>query len=404
MTGKRRRAWSIGANRQPRPPCAPLGHCRALLLAQRPLVVLVFTYASVLVHAATDAGARAIQFTGGTFYGPGSMPDSPSPPGTLSHLELHQGLDGWIDVPGEAVVPGAGANHGLPDSNRPEVLSNGHPFNQSMDGGVVEVGRGAMRFHERVTLDGPGQGRARVTLDGNLSWHIRVDLALDPGFPEGLVQIEGLDITSGTVRVPPSLQTRDGIPGGIDRAGSLPAGAPFVGHVGDDDDDGYLDGLVVGVTNMPLQNMFLPGSPAVQARTFTTDIPITPSDAALLTVAGALRYESLLRCPEPKEQRREPQPKVGEIAVQSAPLESWPRLVEELGERLDAASRILKRVRHASSDESSLKLARASMITCGPESCRHDSRYGDACLARLAGTFGRLHSVKDRLARQSTLH
>jgi hypothetical protein len=68
------------------------------------------------------------------------------------------------------------------------------------------------------------------------------------------------------------------------------------------------------------------------------------------------------------------------------------------------ALRILKRVRDASSDESSLKLARASMITCGPESCRHDSPYGDACLARLAGTFGRLHSVKARLARQSTLH
>lgn len=170
------------------------------------------------------------------------------------------------------------------------LMSNGHPFDEYVDGGVAEVGRGAMRFLTVVALDGPNHGEAIYRLGDGYNWHITVDLALDPGFPEGSIVSENLHITTGILWVPNALQTEKGMSGGTDRADSLPSGVPVLGRLGDYDMDGYLDGALIGVSNVPPPHMFLRGAPVVQVRHFLSDIPIAPLDAALLTVTSVQKY------------------------------------------------------------------------------------------------------------------
>jgi hypothetical protein len=331
-----------------------------------------------------------IRFVGGTFYGPGGLADAPSPPGQLRGLELTRGISGEIGTSSidSMTEEAAAAPKGPPTA----VLSNGHPVNPNMEGGVVEVGRGAMRFHELVPLEGPGGGTARFTLDSDLMWHLVVDLVLDPGFPEGMVSIEALDITSGAAWVPQSLQTRGGLIGGTDRAGSLDSGVPVVGHVGDDDGDGYLDGLIVGATNMPLQHIFLPGSPTVQSRSFTTDIPISALDAALLSVASALTYRDVFRR---LQERPSPAP--------AAEKDLQRRLLTELSERIDAGLRALKRDRHGAAYESGLSAARAGVSEIRQDMERSDVADDASLQSKLERVFAELHTLRGKLAQRTAL-
>jgi hypothetical protein len=329
-------------------------------------------------QAATQS--HTIQFTGGTFYGPGSMPDVTSPAGKLSGLRLSVGIAGEIEnVSSAAAQEQGGAT----------LLSSGHPFNRNMEGGTVEVGRGAMRFHELVAADGPGAGKGQLRLDSDLRWHLVVDLVLDPGFPEGLVSINGLDITSAAVWVPVSLQTQGGIAGGTDRAGSLASGVPVVGHLGDDDGDGYLDGVIVGATNMPLQHMFLPGAPTVQVRSFTTDIPIAPRDALLLSVSSALTYENVFN-------------RLGSASAATLPArdELQKRLLGELEQRLDAALRNLTRTPGSATYESDLQTAQTKLKSCGAAA---DPPAAGGCRGELGEAFRHLHSLQGRLLKTTAL-
>jgi hypothetical protein len=240
--------------------------------------------------AAAEIPGHSLFIDGGTFHGPGKFPDSPLPTGVLGGIELGPRLTGVTryfnngseppNVPGGAEMVGAAEGR----------MSDGTPFNEHVWGGVAMVGRGAMSFMTVVASGGPNEGQELYEMGEDLSWHIYTDLALDPGFPEGIVLTENIHITSGVLRVPLSLQTLATAPGGIDRAGSLPSGAPVFGRLGDRDGDGMLDGTIVGASNVPAEHIFTPGAPVVQRRDFHSDIPIPPVDAAALALASAAQY------------------------------------------------------------------------------------------------------------------
>lgn len=268
-----------------------ISHLRKIII--KVIVVLISFGLSNLVYAEESSGNYNIYLKKGTFYGPGKMPDSPMPEGHIGYIKFNKPLFGET----------AYFNNGVDKPNiqaRPKftsikngLLSNGMPFNEHMDGGVVDVGMGAISLLTLVSHKGPNKGSQFYQLDKNANWNIRSDLALDPGFPEGLLIINNMKITTGLVWTPVSLQTQHNIPGGIDFAGSLPAGAPVIGRLGDYDMDGYLDGIIVGQSNIPIDHLFTPGAPVVQSRSFISDIPISNIDSAFLMLASILNYKTI---------------------------------------------------------------------------------------------------------------
>lgn len=258
------------------------------------LCALLLSAATVGPAAGTatagEIPGHALFIDGGTFHGPGKFPDSPLPTGVLGGIELGPRLTGatrYFNNGSEPPnVPGGTELDGSTDGR----MSDGTPFNEHVWGGIAVVGRGAMSFMTVVASGGPNHGQELYEMGEDLSWHIYADLALDPGFPEGIVVSENLHITTGVLRVPLSLQTLATTPGGIDRAGSLPSGAPVFGRLGDRDGDGMLDGTIVGASNVPAEHIFTPGAPVVQRRDFHSDIAIPPVDAAALALASAAQY------------------------------------------------------------------------------------------------------------------
>jgi hypothetical protein len=67
----------------------------------------------------------------------------------------------------------------------------------------------------------------------------------------------------------------------------LTSGETVVGRLGDDDFDGFLDGVFLAMGNFPYSSILLPGAPFVQALDFKSSIPISALDAALLSAAAA---------------------------------------------------------------------------------------------------------------------
>ena len=122
---------------------------------------------------------------------------------------------------------------------------------------------------------------------------IQTDLAIYSGFEQGFLVINNISITTGVIWIPESIQSQMNIPGEMDFAGTLPAGSAIVGELGDGDNNGYLDGTLIGVAVIPIDHVFSPGSPAVQSRKFTSNIPIKDEDAIILMIAGLQNYESI---------------------------------------------------------------------------------------------------------------
>ena len=147
-----------------------------------------------------------------------------------------------------------------------------------------------MRWPAALT---PGRERYHFDSDYNMVW--TVDLALDPGFAEGIVRVNGFELTTGIRKVSTSLQTAAGKPGGYDKAGSLPSGAMLAGRVGDFDADGFMDGVIVATANVPMQADLLPGAPVANKRGFRTDIPIDPLFAMELTLHGVVNLKPLVK-------------------------------------------------------------------------------------------------------------
>ena len=244
--------------------------------------VLAASLAMIFCLIGQSAQAYDLTITGGTVHRPGPMPDTPLPEGKLGSIVLDNELGGASEffnngteppnVPGELEIYGHLAGE----------LSNGAPFNEHVYGGVVSIGQGALKMLSVIAGDGDMKGRETYRLDERFNWIIHTDLALDAGFPQGLVMSRNITITSGVLLVAPSLQTEAGLKGGINEAGSIPSGAPIYGMLGDMDNRGFLDGRIVGVGRVPLGFMFVPGSPLVMQRNFKSNIPVTREEAESL--------------------------------------------------------------------------------------------------------------------------
>jgi hypothetical protein len=242
--------------------------------------------------------AYDLTIIGGTVHGPGLMPDTPLPQGKLGSIVLDNQLEGASEffnngadppnVPGEMEIYGhLGAR-----------LSNGAPFNEHVYGGIVSIGQGALKMLSVIAGDGEMKGRETYRLTDRLNWIIHTDLALDAGFPQGLVISRNITITTGVLLVATSLQTESGRMAGMDEAGSIPSGAPIYGMLGDMGNRGFLDGRIVGVGRVPLGFMFVPGSPLVMQRNFESNIPVTREEAGVLTLAGLANLRDILAVSE----------------------------------------------------------------------------------------------------------
>jgi hypothetical protein len=220
---------------------------------------------------------------GGYFFGPGPIvPDTQLPDGELANIRFDVGrMSGYCEF----------ANSGGRDS----LLSDGRTrINQNIDAGRLLIGGGTSPILLTAIDGGPHNGTERYYLDDQYRFVWRVDIALDPGFPEGIIRLHDFVLTTGVVRIGRSLQTQRGEPGGYDQAGTLPAGTFLAGRVGDFDQNDRLDGILVAAPHVPLAADMLPGAPVGNRRGFSTDVPITANVSAELMLRGVMHLREPL--------------------------------------------------------------------------------------------------------------
>lgn len=250
------------------------------LSSLRPLALLACL--PLLTPATAWAGEHRFSLQGGHFYGPGPIiPDTPLPDGSIRGIQFD--LDQLAGV--AAFGPGG------------RLLSDGSTAtNGNIDAGALEIGSQGKgkTFWLYAVAGGPNGGEERYRFDADYNMVWTVDLGLDPGFAEGIVRVDGFELTTGIRTVPRSLQTEAGIPGGYDKAGTLKSGTRLVGKVGDFDADGFLDGTIVATANVPLQADMLPGAPVGNVRGFRTDVAVGPLFALELTLRGAANMRPLV--------------------------------------------------------------------------------------------------------------
>jgi hypothetical protein len=202
-----------------------------------------------------------------------------------------------------AIVPGAN-NGGAPPNVSGEALqgtpidgklSDGTMLNENIDMGHALLLQGRFNLLLGAVHGGPHRGDSTFALDQDLNWTIEDDIAIDPGFPEGVIKIHDFKFTTGPAFVPTSVQTQRNYPGGVDMVGSLRSREVLAGRVGDDNLDGRVDGIFLALGNFPLDSILLPGAPFVQSVQVDSDIPLHPLDAALLAVAATRNHLKFLR-------------------------------------------------------------------------------------------------------------
>jgi hypothetical protein len=225
-------------------------------------------------------GEHTINLSGGHFFGPGPVePDLPLPDGRIVNVEFDRHKF-------------EGQTHFYSDGSEKSLLSDGKTkINQNIDAGLLKMGEGDHSFLLVAVDGGPNSGRETYSLDENYNFIWQVDLALDPGFKEGIIRVDDFILTTGIVKLPTSLQTERGFPGGYDKAGSLKSGQYLVGRVGDFDQDGFLDGVLVAAPNVPIESSMLPGAPVGNKRGFKTDIDLPPHLACELTLRGVMNFK-----------------------------------------------------------------------------------------------------------------
>lgn len=249
----------------------------------RPVAILITL--SLLAPAA--ARSEALDLVAGHLYGPGPLPDQATPTGLLSHLQKEEGFMAFHIAPfnnegEEPNLPGEAFQGKAVDG----IMSDGTVMNEHADVGYVSLMKDQLKLLLAAVYGGPNQGRVDFFLDENWNWTIHDDIAIDPGFGVGVIHIDDFRWSTGPRILPLSTQTARGYPAGVDRAGSKSSGQYIPGKVGDDDFDGFADGVFNAVGSFPLDAAFLPGAPFSQTRTFVSDVRVTPLEAAILTLAN----------------------------------------------------------------------------------------------------------------------
>ena len=247
------------------------------------LPVMILAACVVLGAEATPAGRHTFFLEGGYFYGPGPIvPDTELPHGRLSNIHFDpQLLSGYCEF----------ANDGSKSALLSDLKTR---VNQNIEAGRLLIGGGTSPVLLTAVDGGPHHGTEQYYFDEAYRFVWRVDIALDPGFAEGIIRLDDFALNTGVVRIGRSLQSRAGQPGGYEQAGSLKSGEYLAGRVGDFNQDGFLDGILVAAPNVPLAADMLPGAPVGNRRGFRTDVPIAPQLSAELMLRGALQMREAI--------------------------------------------------------------------------------------------------------------
>jgi hypothetical protein len=243
--------------------------------------VLSLVLTLILADCAEVLGAEAQSTTytfhlhGGHFFGPGPIvPDTALPDGRLTHIRFDfRTWQGFCEF----------ANDGRSGSHLSDQQTR---INQNIDAGQLLVGGGTSPILLAAVDGGPHHGREEYTLDEQYRLVWRVDIALDSGFPEGIIRLNDFILSTGVARIARSQQSDRGEPGGYDQAGTLLSGTYIAGRLGDFDQDGFLDGVLVAAPTVPMEADMLPGAPVGNQRGFRTDLPISPGISLELILRG----------------------------------------------------------------------------------------------------------------------
>lgn len=258
-----------------------------LFCCRRPWAITIILLVMLTGIAAEDALAKPelyqFKLVGGHFFGPGPIvPDTALPVGYLRNIQFD-------------LTTFSGHAKFVNDGSKRALLSDGKtPINQNIDAGVLDIGGGENPVLLVAVKGGRNKGREYYRLAEDYSFVWSVDIALDPGFAEGIIRVENFLLTTGIVKIALSAQTEQGIPGGYDQAGSLQSGQYLAGRVGDFNQDGFMDGIVVAAPRVPLESAMLPGAPVGNQRGFETDVPLPAHLAGELTLRGIAQFEGPL--------------------------------------------------------------------------------------------------------------
>ena len=250
--------------------------------------VLVMTVLTIMAcshnPAKNDLRNHSFKLVGGHFYGPGPIvPDTALPDGLLHNIKFDlRKFKGYAEFE--------------TDEGSIAFLSDGKTrINRNIEAGRLDIGGGETPVLLVAVSGGRNKGREYYQLDDDYKMVWTVDLALDPGFADGIIRVDDFQLSTGLVKIDISAQTEQSIPGGYDQAGTLSSGQYLAGRVGDFDQDGYMDGIVVAAPRVPLISNMLPGAPVGNQRGFETDVAIPPHLACELTLRGILLFREPLR-------------------------------------------------------------------------------------------------------------
>ena len=235
----------------------------------------------------TGTDLREIVLVERTLFGPGPLPDQKLAVGHVHNMRPMGFLDLLVPASNNGPDPPNVSGEALQGTPIDGKLSDNTLINENIDMGNAVLMNGQFNLLLAAVYGGPHNGDSHFHLDGSLNWTIEDDIAIDPGFAGGVIKINNFAFTTGPKPVPYSLQTTKHVPGGVDRVGSLTSGETVVGRLGDDDLDGFLDGVLLAMGNFPYSSILLPGAPFVQELKFKSTIPVSALDAALLSAAAA---------------------------------------------------------------------------------------------------------------------
>lgn len=256
------------------------------------------TKAALVVAIASQTcsvmAAHTIEVTDRYLYGPGPFPDQKLKTAWIHNINFDGFLTGKVhgvnNLGEEPNVSGEKLQGKIIDG----MLSDKTLINEDIDMSNAVIMNGQFNLLLAAVFGGPNNGDTFFYTDENFNWWIKDDIGVDPGFAAGIVKIDDFTFTTGPRIIPQSIQSTSGYPGGTNQTGSLEAGRVAFGRLGDQDGDGYLDGMFNAIGHFPMGAIFLPGAPFIQLFEFKSDIPIAISDVALLSIASTRGYLNLL--------------------------------------------------------------------------------------------------------------
>jgi hypothetical protein len=295
--------------------------------------------------AAQGAAAETLALAPGRFFGPGNTGIHSIGRAEVRNIVLTGPLSGEVPFFNNGPAAPNVIAEVLLGGEVDGRTSTGVLINENIDTGLfLELRDPVTRQVGRLMVVAIAAEQMRPDAKGNLTFNPSV--IADPGIPE-LARPFSVVFTTGAKEIPLSLRTQRGQPGGHDQAGPLPSGRFVIGRIGDFDQDGRLDGILVQAENSPLDLVIANGDPIAQRRPWSLDVPIHPLQAAGLALNGIVQ-----NFPEPIAK-----------AIVTRDREALAQYLDDLRERLPAIRENLRRglAGLSGQDESLVRRARARL-------------------------------------------